>query len=418
MTLYEYALLFSAVAFVAGAVVVCVLVVRYGFTRDTDPVGRWGWRPTRTGHGVAAALFGTGIAFAIVALTAAPGGGKERPLGTGLRAQLDTLRGRIAAFESAVARVASERVLALLVSEHSQERTTAARNPVAERATTRPPDPVSPTAAGGDAAVGDVATPNVSPSVEPNVAPRQERRTVRTEPRPTAAVVPPAVSALVDDSAPGTTQPPTRPRIDPPPTVNASTRPVIDPRPDASTQPSAPSVPSSTVVRVEPSIAGGDRDTSPRATDPTVDKRDADKRDADQGDADNKSQDKPPKAGRAEVRGADTERGGAPERVDANDKPAPVERADPPDKPAKVERADPPDKPARVERADRAERPAADRPERAERTTRPERVEIAVRPERPDRPDRPSKPEKVERPDKPEKVKPEKFERPERGGKR
>src|SRR2546423_10671787 len=94
MAVYGYALFGSATACVVAAVVVCTLVVRYGFTRDPDLAGRWGWRPTRVGHGLAAALFGTGIVLAILALTAVPiGGEKGKP---GLRptppARVGTLR--------------------------------------------------------------------------------------------------------------------------------------------------------------------------------------------------------------------------------------------------------------------------------------------------------------------------------------
>ena len=109
MSIYGHALFWSATACVLAAVVVCTLVLRYGFTRDSDPVGRWGWRPTRTGHGIAAALFGAGLVLTILALTAVPLGGKERPRGLGdaLRAQLEALQGRLGAFEDVMARLPS-----------------------------------------------------------------------------------------------------------------------------------------------------------------------------------------------------------------------------------------------------------------------------------------------------------------------
>src|SRR5204862_76973 len=112
MSIYGHALFWSATACVLAALVVCTLVLRYGFTRDSDPAGRWGWRPTRAGHGLAAALFGAGLVLTILALTAVPLGGKERPrvLGDALRAQLEALRGRLGDFEDAVARLASERL--------------------------------------------------------------------------------------------------------------------------------------------------------------------------------------------------------------------------------------------------------------------------------------------------------------------
>src|SRR5438105_2514821 len=110
MDVYGYALFWSATACVVAAVVVCTLVIRYGFTRDSDVAGRWGWRPTRVGHGLAAALFGTGIVLAILALTAVPIGGKERNpgLGNALRLRLEALRGRLGDFEQAVARLGGE----------------------------------------------------------------------------------------------------------------------------------------------------------------------------------------------------------------------------------------------------------------------------------------------------------------------
>ena len=107
MSIFGHLLFWSAIACVLGAVVVCALVLRYGFTRDSDPAGRWGWRPTRAGHGLAAALFGTGVVLAILALTAVPLGGKERQLGIGdaLRARLDSLRGQLSAIEGVMERL-------------------------------------------------------------------------------------------------------------------------------------------------------------------------------------------------------------------------------------------------------------------------------------------------------------------------
>ena len=124
MSIYGHALFWSATACVLAAVVVCTLVLRYGFTRDSDPAGRWGWRPTRTGHGIAAALFGAGLVLTILALTAVPLGGKERPRGLGdaLRAQLEALQGRLGAFEDVMARLASEGVRRVSPGEQQQGR--------------------------------------------------------------------------------------------------------------------------------------------------------------------------------------------------------------------------------------------------------------------------------------------------------
>src|SRR2546421_6353411 len=136
MSIYGHALFWSATACVLAAVVVCTLVLRYGFTRDSDPAGRWGWRPTRAGHGLAAALFGTGLVLTILALTAVPLGGKERPrvLGDALRAQLEALRGRLGDFEDAVARLAGERVRRVPPAEQQQARAVRADRAHAEAA--------------------------------------------------------------------------------------------------------------------------------------------------------------------------------------------------------------------------------------------------------------------------------------------
>src|SRR5919204_4916304 len=162
MSVYGHALFWSSIACVLAAVVVCTLVVGYGFTRDSDPAGRWGWRPTRAGHGVAAALFGTGIALAILALTAVPLGGKEVPAGVGdaLRLRLEALRGRLGEFEGVIARLGEESMRRVLPGERrqaSRARTDSARS----EASTVAADLTRRTtiADGGRAAVGVHETP-------------------------------------------------------------------------------------------------------------------------------------------------------------------------------------------------------------------------------------------------------------------
>lgn len=200
MSVYGHPLFWSAVASVLGAVVVCTLVVRYGFTRDADAAGRWGWRPTRVGHGVAAALFGTGIALAILALTAVPLGGKEgHPFGDTLRVRLEALRGRLGAFEGAVARLGDEGMRRVLTGEPQR--------PVLSRAGEERAGDAR--RGGGHAVVaGPPALPRTqpAPSVEPRPD-RTERRRVRPEPPP-VVVIAPARPAPVEISSPPVTAPP------------------------------------------------------------------------------------------------------------------------------------------------------------------------------------------------------------------
>src|SRR5947207_478690 len=200
MSIYGHALFWSAIACVLAALVVCTLVLRYGFTRDVDPAGRWGWRPTRAGHGVAAALFGTGIALAILALTAVPLGGKERPLGERLRSQLETLRGRVGAFESAVARLAEEGLRRILPAERRQARAGSTGSSARADAANAAPHTTAShgsTIGGGGHAVVDAPPVPAAPPPAPSTERRPERRTVRTEPRP-VEVAPAARPAPVE----------------------------------------------------------------------------------------------------------------------------------------------------------------------------------------------------------------------------
>src|SRR2546421_12040626 len=202
MSIYGHALFWSATACALAAVVVCTLVLRYGFTRDSDPAGRWGWRPTRTGHGIAAALFGAGLVLTILALTAVPLGGKERPrvLGDALRAQLEALRGRLGDFEDAVARLASERVRRAPPAEQQQARGDRAHAEAAVEPSVRSTASSDMTGAtslahGGHAVVGMPPAPPPRPAtmVEPRKAERpaaRDRQAVRPETRDVVAAPP------------------------------------------------------------------------------------------------------------------------------------------------------------------------------------------------------------------------------------
>ena len=52
-------ILTTVLAFVLAAVLTCLVLLKYGFTRDADPpVGPWGLRPARIGHALAATHIG------------------------------------------------------------------------------------------------------------------------------------------------------------------------------------------------------------------------------------------------------------------------------------------------------------------------------------------------------------------------
>jgi hypothetical protein len=97
--------LVSALACALGAMVICVLVIRYGFTRDSElPIGSRGPKPSQLGHAIAAALFGAGVVFAVLALTALPLGGMEsyRDFTDRLLQRVDRLRARLGVIEGVV----------------------------------------------------------------------------------------------------------------------------------------------------------------------------------------------------------------------------------------------------------------------------------------------------------------------------
>ena len=397
MDVYGYALFWSATACVVAAVVVCTLVIRYGFTRDPDLAGRWGWRPTRVGHGLAAALFGTGIVLAILALTAVPIGGKEGNPGLGhaLRVRLEALRGRLGDFEHAVARL----------GEDGARRMRAERAPetVADMSRRMPmpdggPD-VSrrmPIADGGRAIVGSapIAPRQPASSVDARSSDRRERRAARPEVRSVVAAAPP------------TPLPPPVAIVPPAPTVTVTPPPIAPPRI------ARPDVPTSTPAVVERAQAQ-DRDAvgKPDGHDADLGKR----RDRDVEPSRPSERDSDSKAGK------DGEFGTPREKPEKRDKRERTTVADAKAlRPGLIERFDRSDRPTvdRVERPDRVDRDRVDRPDR---TDRPDRIERPDRVERPERPDRVERPDRIERPtrieiERPPKI--EKFERVERGGKR
>ena len=322
MSIYGHALFWSATAGVLAAVVVCTLVLRYGFTRDSDPAGRWGWRPTRAGHGLAAALFGAGLVLTILALTAVPLGGKERPrvLGDALRAQLEALRGRLGDFEDAVARFASERVRRVPPAEQQQVRGDRAHAEGAAEPSVRSTASSDMTGAtslahGGHAVVGMPPAPPPRPAtmVEPRKADRaaaRDRQAVRPETRDVVAAQLPAAPPAPIETAP--------------PTVTGS--------PSASTPPT---------VAVAPA-----RDRA---------------------------------AARERADEVKTPENREPERRQEKGEGRPA-------RPERVERAARLERSERVERADRVERPdRIERPQRIERPERIEKVEKLEKFERPER---------------------------------
>jgi hypothetical protein len=373
---YGHAIFSSAIACVLAAVVVCTLVLRYGFTRDSDPAGRWGWQPTRIGHGIAAALFGTGVALAILALTAAPLDGKGHPPGFGdtLRARLEVLRGRLGALENVVARWSEDplgRMRKTSPSPVEQARAPRAGGEAAVAATAATPRDVPRASSVGDgarAAVGVIpaaplAQPQASVKPQPAMA-RSERRSNRPE-KPVVAVEPtPGETGMAAAASP--------PIIDPPR--------VVDP-PRGSSQPGKPSDVG------KPADGDAPSDFDRRA--------DAGKPDKQRGNVEAK---------------ADTAVIDAPPRVSQPDR-GDRARTDTTDRPPKIDRPDRTERADKIERADRVDRPA--RVERAERIERPQRVE---RPERIERVDRPERIEKIDKVEKVEKI--EKVDRVERGGKR
>ena len=325
MDVYGYALFWSATACVVAAVVVCTLVVRYGFTRDADLAGRWGWRPTRVGHGLAAALFGTGIVLAILALTAMPIGGKEGTPGLGhtLRAQLETLRGRLGEFEHAVARLGEEGMRRVRAERAPQSTVDVSRG--------------IPMADGGRAIVGSapLARTQPAPTVDPRSSNRPERRATRPEVGSVAAAVPTTPVAIVP-AAPVVTLTP--PRIAPPRIA----------RPDV-----------------------------PASTPPAVERAQAQDREADVGTPREKPE-KKDKRERTAVADAKALRPVLIDRLDRAERPT-VDRVERPDR---VDRGDRVDRPDRIERPDRIDRPdRVERPPRIE-IERPPKIEKFERIER------------------------------------
>ena len=333
MDVYGYALFWSATACVVAAVVVCTLVVRYGFTRDADLAGRWGWRPTRVGHGLAAALFGTGIVLAILALTAVPIGGKEGTPGLGhtLRARLEALRGRLGEFEHAVARL----------GEEGMRRVRAERAPGSTVDVSRG----IPMADGGRAIVGSapMARTQPVPSIDARSSNRPERRATRPEVGSVAAAVPTMPVAIVP----------------PAPVVTVTPPPIAPPRI------ARPDVPTSTPPAVERAQAQ-DRDSDTKAGN-----------DGDLGTPREKPE-KKDKRERMAVADAKALRPVLIDRLDRAERPT-VDRVERPDR---VDRGDRIDRPDRIERPDRIDRP--------DRVERPPRIEI-------ERPPKIEKFERIER---------------------
>jgi hypothetical protein len=344
----------ASALFALAALLVCFLVIRYGFTRDSEPAGRWGWKPTRLGHAVAAALFGTGVVLAVLALTAMPLGGME---GYGrfadrLTERIESLRTRLAAIDRVV--------------ESLRERSVHARR----AALPSEPTAVAPPSGAGGPALRAPASPQTKVTSSLSSAPAFEAPPVRSAmPAPRQASVPAAES-----------EPPAPPRYD----IAARREKRADMTADRK-----PSPDGAETARIEPV------ERHPRVPRSSLGER------VDERGGANLSE---WVAGRrAEL----AERGNSAKAMRA-------ERVEPPDRmgtPIRVERLERAQRPERVERAERPERP--ERPERAERA---ERVERAERPERPERPERAERPERFDRIERVGRIeRPERVERFERG---
>jgi hypothetical protein len=383
-------LVFSATtaAAVLAAALLCWVVIRYGFARDTDATRRWGWRPTRFGHGLAAALFGAAVVFALLALTADPLGGWERYryFADRLVEGVESLRTRAAAFDRATA--------SLVRREPPRSAL-----PSAAPAAVMPEGlsvPARPTPARETPVLGP---PRPSPR-ELAVTAAVDARAVRTDDasphRPTASI---AVDRTSSDTARGRARAAADERR--PPDIAKA----VPARSDPQDRRGAPGGPPERGKEVAPSAhdhRGGQ--------DPARGNSDAD-------GVERRPARAVPRAGLAAslddpTRGESLGRLESPkrsERLEKGDRALPVERVE------RTERAERPDRAERAERADRVDRvervARVERPDRIEKVERPERVERVEKVERPERVERV---EKVQRPVRVERV--ERVERIERRG--
>ena len=409
----------SAFAFVLAAVLTCLLLLKYGFTRDADaPIGRWGLRPARIGHALAAALFGGGLVLAVIALTAAPLSGRENHLTEQLRDRVERLRARLGSVKTVVDHL-TERTETVRRLVFPEPRSRASGDAPAVGLVRRDPQPSSqphsdtPAAvvlpstsaegvvAAGAPAASSAAEPPIAVSAPPaHTSPRRPTDTVRPavpEPRSASIVVERPSSTELWMSSPAAdraraSEIPPQPEVRPP-AVPAPQSPDGRQRGDdgAANTSDPPKRPADrerdSDDREQPGRRGKqaqeDRDTTLAPTaDATIriqgdaERRDGspvnDRRNSDDGDKDQR-------LGRSEGSNGpgSSQRSYRQERADLLKRP---ERLDTSDRRERIERLDRVDRIDRPERVERPERP--DRPERLERLERVERVERIERPER------------------------------------
>jgi hypothetical protein len=359
-----------------GALVICLLVLRYGLTRDSDselPIGEHGPKLTELAHALVAALFGVGVVFAVLALTAVPLGGMQR--------YLDLMRGRLIAIEHAIEHLGERvdrgrrAVLGLDVPGPGSSGESPATRRLAELGhTSRATGLVAATANGP-------VTVDISPRHRWHVwEPQQTRSTPPAQPRDELGMA-------------------------------RARRPTAPPRPRAPDQPAqsrlAGKQPGSR-YEADWNMHGGDQRRSQGERRRRTKWDDA----ATPGRSDSTD-------GRSDVfeaRGrSGSSPGQLPERFDglASDLLASRERAERPDRTGRPEQLEVPgklEKPERIEKSDKPEK--VERVEKLDKVDKPEKIEKIERVARIEKPERV---QKLEKPEKLHKVsKPERIERPER----
>jgi hypothetical protein len=437
----------SAFACVLGAVVICLVVIKYGFTRDSElPVGRWSWRPTRIGHAIAGALFGTGVVLGIIALSAVTLSGRETSVAARLGERVERLRASLGAFQGLVDDLGER-------AERTLRRALPTASPAASPAASARPV----TAAGRTPVpVARVEAPVPLPALETG---RRPEALVRHETPmgsmnradegvPRRRVVPPATPPVVPPGSRGTTTMTTtiertaktiersaagesaaRMRGTAPTTMTMERIAAKDPAPPPpvpQVPPTAPAAPSAIEVNPPPSpprdvkephdrerVGEGrkadiDADSDPRRL---AQRRPRKPREA--------SGDRRQTFGHISRTDDDAYRRGYQDTLERGDgdRSARGELAIRLDGTAdRLERRDRSERSERGDRGDREDRSRSERGERLERSERGERLERAERSERIERAERPERAERAERPERVERAeRPERAERAERG---
>lgn len=353
----------SIVASVLGAVLICVLVLRYGFgTDDEIPDPRIRRRSlTRVGHGLAALFFGLAALLALYSV--ADGTRAARVITARLREPARALEERLRAAEHTARQMVANlgEMLRREAPPRPVSRDTARPAPaVAPRVEARsdiaPAPDHRPTRPAIEAPPAGLASP--SPATGQRQAAASSQSTLAASARP--AVRPP--------SPPPAAPPPRAATVGRPATRDISTS-VMSPVPIERQAPAVStsvSVPPQTDITPAPLVSTGV---------PSVATTPAPRAPRERGAAESPRGQRTERGDKHE--GETIERLGERPRVE---RPERIDRIERRGRSERVERAD------RVERAERSDRPG--RIERSERIERPERVERAARPERPERPER------------------------------